>query len=85
MKALIHGERICQIEEKEFPVAPTLKWVNVPDGTTTQDTYVNGKVVKYVPVFEELDIPNPLEMRIKALEEKITKVEADISTLKISK
>ena len=85
MKALIHGERICQIEEKEFPVAPTLKWVNVPDGTTTQDTYVNGKVVKYVPVFEELDIPNPLEMRIKALEEKLTKVERDISVMKVEK
>jgi len=84
MKALIHGERICQIEEKEFPVSPSLKWVDVPDDTTTWDTYVKGKVVKYVPV-EELDIPSPLEMRIKALEQKITKVEADISTLKISK
>lgn len=84
MKALIHGERICQIEEKEFPVAPPLTWVDVPDDTTTWDTYVKGKVVKYVPV-EELDIPSPLEMRIKALEEKITKVEADISVLKVSK
>lgn len=85
MKALIYGERICQIEEKEFPVAPTLKWVNVPDGTTTQDTYVKGKVVKYVPEPEEIDIPNPLEERIKTLEQKLTKVEADISTLKVSK
>lgn len=84
MKALIHGERICQIAEKTFPVAPQLTWVDVPDDTTTWDTYVKGKVVKYVP-FEELDIPNPLEERIKALEQKITKVEADISTLKISK
>jgi len=84
MKALIHGERICQIEKKEFPVAPPLTWVDVPDDTTTWDSYVNGKVVKYVPV-EEPDIPNPLEERIKALEQKVTKVEADISVLKVSR
>ena len=84
MKALIDGTRICQISEKIFPVSPPLKWVDVPDDTTTWDTYVNGKVVKYVPE-PELDIPNPLEERIKTLEQKLTKVEADISTLKISK
>jgi hypothetical protein len=53
MKALIHGTRICEVKDKEFPVAPPLVWVVVPDGTTAADTYVNGKVIKYVPEAEE--------------------------------
>jgi len=47
-KALIHGTRICQIEDTEFPVSADLSWVDVADNTTTQDTYVDGKVVTYV-------------------------------------
>jgi len=50
--ALIEGERICEFvatAADQFPVAPPLHWVEVPDDTTTQDTYVNGAVVKYVP------------------------------------
>jgi len=51
-KALIQGTRICQIEEDddEFPVHEDLTWVDVAEDTTTQDTYVGGKVVKFVPV-----------------------------------
>ena len=49
MKALIQGTRICQIVSngQEFPVAPDLKWVDVADGTTTLDTFVDNAVVKY--------------------------------------
>lgn len=48
-RALVHGNKICQIvsEGKDFDVAPPLKWVTVPDDTTTQDTFENGLVVKY--------------------------------------
>jgi hypothetical protein len=51
-KALIQGTRICQIEEDddEFPVHEDLQWITVADNTTTQDTYVDGAVVKFVPV-----------------------------------
>ena len=51
-KALIQGTRICQIEEDddEFPVHEDLQWIAVADNTTTQDTYVDGAVVKFVPV-----------------------------------
>ena len=43
-RALLHTQepgRICQIVEPgtEFEVAPTFSWVDVPDDTTTQDTY----------------------------------------------
>lgn len=49
-KALIHGERICEIREDEFPVAEPMFWVDVPDDTSVEDTYENGVVVKYLPV-----------------------------------
>ena len=50
MKALIQGTRICEVvaDDKTFEVHSDLKWVDVADGTTTFDTYVDDKVVKYV-------------------------------------
>ena len=50
-RALIQGIRIKQVVAvaDEFPVHPSLIWVDVADDTTTQDTYVNGAVVKFVP------------------------------------
>ncbi len=47
MKALIQGTRICDVVTTEFPVHSDLVWVDVADDTTTQDTYVDGAVVKY--------------------------------------
>jgi hypothetical protein len=47
-KALIQGERICEIRDDTFPVHPDLIWVDVADGTTEFDTYVDGEVVAYV-------------------------------------
>ena len=44
-KALIQNTRICEFGE-EFPVHKDLQWVDVPDDTTEQDTYVDGAVVK---------------------------------------
>lgn len=48
MKALIQGTRICDLvdDDKTFEVHADLKWVDVADGTTDRDTYVDGKVVK---------------------------------------
>jgi hypothetical protein len=46
-RALIQGTRICEIADASFPVAEGLTWVDVADDTTTQDTYVDGAVVKY--------------------------------------
>ena len=46
-KALIQGTRICEFGTP-FPVHEDLLWVDVPDDTTDQDTYVDGAVVKYV-------------------------------------
>ena len=50
MKALIQGTRICEVvaDDKTFKVHSNLKWVDVANGTTTFDTYVDDKIVKYV-------------------------------------
>ena len=48
-KALIQGSRICQLADEVFAVADGLSWADVADDTVVDlDTYVDGKVVKYV-------------------------------------
>lgn len=48
-KALINDTSIIEIRGDEFEVHPSLVWVDVADNTTTQDSYVDGQIVKYVP------------------------------------
>lgn len=38
-KALVHGTRVCQIEDQEFPVAPPLRWIDCDDAVTTSHTF----------------------------------------------
>ena len=58
MKALIEpGGRIAEVRAEAFPVAAPLFWLEVPDETTTADTWDGTQVVKYappVPTVEEL-------------------------------
>ena len=72
-RALIQGTRICEFvatEANQFEVHPDLQWVEVADGTTTQDTYVDGAVIKYAPPV--------LSIAEQALQE-ITRLESFIS------
>lgn len=64
-KALIDGARICQVTDKEFPVAAPLQWVDVPDGTTEHDQFVDGRVVKYEPPADPRPEPIRLIERIE--------------------
>jgi hypothetical protein len=44
--ALVQSDgRIAQIEDKTFPVADPLRWVEVPDDTTTRHRYEGDQVV----------------------------------------
>jgi hypothetical protein len=55
MLALIspnENNRICQVQEQDFPVAKPLEWVVCPDDCTTKWTYVDG-------VFKPPVIPAP--------------------------
>lgn len=64
MLALIaHNEndRICQVQETEFPVAPPLEWVACPDECTTEWTYVDGTFEPPVP--PPVYIPSVVSMR----------------------
>ena len=82
MKALIQDTRICQIEKEPFPVAKPLEWVDVPDGTTTQDTWDGKKVIKYKPIPEPIELVNPLEARIKKLEADLATYKAKVDSIK---
>lgn len=53
-KAAVQGAVIIQIADVEFPVHSGYQWVDVPDGTTTRDTFVDGAVVKFVLQVGEL-------------------------------
>ena len=64
-KALVQGTRICQFGTP-FPVHEDLKWVDVADDTTTQDTFVDGAVVKYVE-----PVPT-VQSKIEMLETAVT-------------
>jgi hypothetical protein len=39
MKALIHKNKIVQVQETTFPVAPELTWYDVPENCTTEWTW----------------------------------------------
>jgi hypothetical protein len=55
MKALIsplENNRIAQVSEKDFPVAPPLHWVTCPDDCTTDWTYEKKLFIK--PSIENL-------------------------------
>jgi len=55
MKALIsplENNRIAQVSEKDFPVAPPLHWVTCPDECTTNWTYEKKLFIK--PSIENL-------------------------------
>ena len=63
MKKAIHSGdegRISDICEpgQEFPINPSLEWIDVADDTTTQDTWDGTQVVKYVP-----HVPDYAELR----------------------
>jgi len=64
-QALIHDSRICEFNTP-FPVHADLKWVEVADDTTVEDTYVDGAVVKFVKPSE-----TPMEA-IARLEAEVT-------------
>jgi len=59
MLALIspnENNRICQVEQIDFPVAPPLEWVICPDNCTTEWTYNNGIFLpSALPVFSTAD------------------------------
>jgi len=45
MKALIHGTRVCQIEDEPFEVHADLVWIDCDETITARHTYVDGNFV----------------------------------------
>jgi hypothetical protein len=81
-KALVLKDgRIAEIANKEFPVHPDLKWIDVPDDTSTMDCYINAAVTKFVPP-ERPARPNLLSVEVlaTALVAKGVLTSADLDT-----
>jgi hypothetical protein len=49
MKALVHENRVVQVEENEFPVHPSMQWVSCPDEVVAGYAYENGVFIAPVP------------------------------------
>tara|TARA_B100000029_G_C17253376_1_gene843603 strand:- start:362 stop:709 length:348 start_codon:yes stop_codon:yes gene_type:complete len=67
-KALILGERICQIVDagEEFEVHKDFQWVDVADDTVDNaDTYKDGKVVKALTLAQSRALEDPLHVCIE--------------------
>ncbi len=58
MKALIFQEKVIQVQETEFEVAPELFWVDCPDECVPGWTYIDGVLAP--PVITPPDIPQIL-------------------------
>jgi len=50
MYALIQDNNIVQVAAEQFPVHPSMTWVECPDDCTTQWQYEDGQCVEPVPV-----------------------------------
>ena len=86
MYALIspnENNRICQVEQDEFPVAPPLEWVACPDNCTTEWTY-NGTTFE-PPAPPPVVIPDTVSMRQARLalfqENKLSQVQPLIDAM----
>lgn len=42
--ALIEGTRIAQVEDEPFPVSEPLYWIEVPDDTLAESTFIDGEI-----------------------------------------
>lgn len=72
MKALIYKQKVVQVEEIEFEVAPELQWVDCPDDCIPGWDFVNGDVVR--PVIPEKTLPEILHEFNQGLQNFINSV-----------
>lgn len=75
MKALVEPSgRVAQVEEKEFPVAPPLKWVDCDTTVQPEYEFKNGK---FKAPDRKLIAPRPrLDKKRATIEDLINELEA---------
>ena len=69
MKALVLNKEVVQLEEKEFPVAPDLKWIDC-DNTVKVGYSYDGSKFAAPP-----EPPKPTDEQLNAFESEATKLE----------
>lgn len=82
MKALIsplENNRIVEIAEKEFPVAPPLYWVDCPDDCTTLYEYKDKKFIK--PIENNLTLSDNEKLNLIRIERNARLLASDWTQL----
>jgi hypothetical protein len=84
MKALILNNKVIEIQENEFEVAPPLKWVECDNTITVEHTYSNNNFIS-PPTVPELTYQEKRRSEYPSIEELVvalydTDDKADIET-----
>jgi hypothetical protein len=84
MKALILNNKVIEIQENEFEVAPPLKWVECDNTITVEHTYSNNNFIS-PPTVPELTYQEKRRSEYPSIEELVvalydTEDKADIET-----
>lgn len=74
MKALVHENKVVQVEAQEFPVHPSMQWLDCPEDVKTGWSYIDSQFiappVETGPTIEELRasaIIGPMELADKLM------------------
>lgn len=65
MKALVFGNKVIQIEEKEFPVSSAFEWIDCANNTEVGWVVANGAIIAPVP--PQLTLPESKARKISEL------------------
>ena len=57
--AIPNSERVCQVQQNSFEVAPSLFWVACPDNVVADEWYYNNQTQQFIVVPEPPTIPQP--------------------------
>ncbi len=67
MKALILNNKVVQVEAQEFPVAPSLEWIEAIDGVMPGWGYRDGEFIEPDPIEESIDETPSIKEQLDAL------------------
>ncbi len=67
MKALILNNKVVQVEAQEFPVAPSLEWIDAIDGVMPGWGYIDGQFIEPIPEPVIIDDTPSVQEQLNAL------------------
>lgn len=68
--------RVAQVEDRDFPVAPPLVWMDCPDDCKADDRYSGGAFVQPTPAV--VRPPSLLAIQIRAMVRRLAFTQAEL-------